>query len=187
MIDKALECIQRDLNAQLGGRDTQLPHVTLGHLVAPDGAAGHDSGGVVMLLTAIDEERNVGNTNQMELRNGTLIRSNERAFVNLHVMFAATQSTYTAALASLGAVVGYLKGKSVFDARNTAKFPSELGQLTLTMEKLDYAGLSNLWSYIGTSYVPSANYTVRMVSLGHSQARAMVPPIEQVEIRSSAS
>lgn len=186
MIDKALECIQQDVNAQLGGRDSLHPLVTLSHLVNSDGGAAADRGGVVLILTGIEEERNVAGGNQAQPRGGMIVRPTERAFVNLHIMFAATQPRYDAALAAIGAIVGYLKAKPVFDARNTPRFPAGLGQLTLTMEKLDYGELSNLWGYLGTSYVPSVNYTVRMVVLGTPGVGELVPPIEAVEVVSSS-
>lgn len=186
MIYQALQFLESDLNANLGMRGSQQPFVALDHLVPPAGAVPQDPGQVVMLLTGVDEERHVAAPNGVTMRGGLMLRAAERAYVTLHVMFAAAHSPYKQALKNLDAIVGFMHAKPVFDTRNTPGLPEEIGQMSLAMERLDYAALSNLWSYLGGSYVPSVNYTVRMVAVGRGDTRDIAHPIKRVAMEATA-
>ncbi len=186
MIDQALDCIADDINAHL--QRTQLDNldrVVLSNLVDQEGNAplGTENK-VVLILTALDEEKNVMDATVPPRGASSVPRTFEPIYLNLHVMFAATHKHYATGLQALSAVVAYLKGKPLFNSRNTPLMPPELGQLKFNMEKLGYADLSNLWSYLGSSYLPSVNYTIRMVALGQRPLRAMVPAIETVNVSS---
>jgi|HubBroStandDraft_1064217.scaffolds.fasta_scaffold219200_2 hypothetical protein len=184
MIDQALDCVADDINASFkrANRDN-IDRIVLSNLIDQDGSPPQATENrIVLVLTALDEEKNVLDSGPPPRGTPSVARTTEPICLNLHVMFAATHKHYATGLQTLSAVVAYIRGKPVFDCRNTPSLPSELGQLKFNMEKLDYADMSNLWSYLGTGYLPAVNYTIRMVTLGQRQLRAMVPAVEAVNV-----
>lgn len=182
MIFEALECVSADLDRRLRSRDDSRPRVKVSGLVGPDGNASFEPDTVALALIGLDEERNVMERELPPAMGRSIQRTSEVLYVNLHVLFAATHQRYDTALRALAGVVGHLKGKPVFDARNTPGFPAELRQVTVHLEKLGYSDLSHIWSYLGMSYLPSALYTLRMVAVGRPQVRELVPAIADVRV-----
>lgn len=185
MLDQALSCIADDINAHLQRlQDDNLERVVLSNLVDQGGSPPMETENkVVLVLTALDEEKNV--LNPGDGRSGlSVARMADPIFLNVHVMLAATHKHYPTALEALSAVVGYIKSKPVFDPINTPLMPTGVRQLNFNMERLGYADLSNLWSYLGSSYLPAVNYTIRMVGVGQRQVQSLVPAIDSVGVSS---
>jgi hypothetical protein len=184
MIDLALGCIAADINSYLQRlHQDNFERVVLSGLVDQSGAPPiKTEDKIVLLLTGIDEEKNVYDAIPAQRGGASVTRGSDPIYVNLHVMFAATQKHYPTALQALSAVIGYVKAKPVFDGCNTPELPSAIRQMNFNLEKLGYGELSNLWGFLGASYLPSANYTIRMVGLGQRQVNALVPSIEGVAV-----
>lgn len=184
MIGLALECVADDLNARLPrAQPDHLKRVVVSNLVDLHGTPPLETENKVVLgLTALDEEKNILDPRGATGSAGTSARTSDPAFMNLHVMFAATHAHYPTALEALSAVIACLKTKSVFDRQNTPLLPVGIRQLNFNQEKLGYGDLSNLWSYLGANYVPSVNYTIRLVALGQPQVVGVTPAIASVEV-----
>jgi hypothetical protein len=182
MIAQALECIADDINSHLQRvqRD-HLERVILSNLVDQEGNPPLDTENkIVLALTALDEEKNVYDSSAVTRGNPSVPRVTDPIYLNLHVMFAATHKHYPTGLENLSAVIGYIKGKPSLDRRNTPLLPDGIRQLYFNMEKLGYAEMSNLWSFLGANYLPAANYTIRMVGVGQRQVQTLVPAVESV-------
>lgn len=181
MILEALECISADLDRRLRAPEESRPRVAVSGLVGSDGTPSFEPDTIALTLVGLDEERNVIQRDSAPAGR-SLTRTSDVLYLNLHVMFAATHKRYDTALRALAGVVGFLKSKPVFDARNTPEFPDALRQLSLSLEKLGYSELSHIWSYLGASYLPSAHYTLRMVAIGRPEPRELVPAITNVRV-----
>jgi len=184
MIDQALECVADDINSHLQRlqRD-QFERVVLSSLIDQEGAPPLETENkVVLLLTALDEEKNVYDGSGANRGTPAVARTHDPIYLNLHVMFAATHKHYLTGLGSISDVIAYIKSKPVFDGHNTPLLPAGIRQLNFNMEKLGYAEMSNLWTYLGANYLPAVNYTIRLVGLGQRQVQAMVPSVESVGV-----
>jgi hypothetical protein len=186
MIAPALDCVADDINAFLQrSQQDNLDRVILSNLVDQEGSPPlATENKIVLVLTALDEEKNVYDGLPTPRGSPSVARTNDPIYLNLHVMFAATHKHYATGLKALSAVIAYLKAKPVFDPLNTPNLPSDVRQLNFNLEKLGYSELCNLWSFIGANYLPSANYTIRMVGLGQRQVQTLVPAIESVGVSS---
>jgi len=182
MIAQALECVAEDINSclQRQQRDS-LERVILSNLVDQEGNPPQETENkIVLVLTALDEEKNVYDSAAANRGTPTVPRGTDPIYLNLHVMFAATHKHYFTGLENLSAVIAYIRSKPLFDARNTPLMPAGIRQFYFNMEKLGYPEMSNLWTYLGANYLPAVNYTIRMVGVGQRQVQSLVPAIESV-------
>lgn len=184
MIAQALECIADDVNSHLQRlQNDQLERVILSNLVDQEGNQPAEAENkIVLTLTALDEEKNVYDGAVAARGYPLVTRTSDPIYLNLHVMFAATHKHYATGLENLSAVIAYLKGKPVYDGRNTPLLPPEIRQLNFNLEKLGYPEMSNLWTYLGANYLPAVNYTIRMICLGQRQVQSQVPAIETIGV-----
>lgn len=185
MIAEALDCVADDLNAHFRRvQGDNLDRIILSALVdtQQSGPPIETENKVVLTVAALDEEKNVLNGASAALSAATSARYVEPIYLNLHVVFAATHKHYPTALTALSSVIAYLKAKPVFDPLNTPALPEGIRQLNFNLEKLGYADLCNLWSYLGSSYLPSVNYTIRMVGVGSRRLESAPPAVGAVEV-----
>jgi hypothetical protein len=182
MIDKALDFIAEDINRHLQRvqRD-KIERVILSSLVDQEGSPPIETENkVVLVLNALDEEKNVYDGQPSGRGTPSVTRNTEPIYLNLHVIFAATHKHYLTSLAALSSIIGYIKSKPVFDGRNTPQLPAEINRLYFNMEKIGYGDLCNVWSYLGANYLPSVNYTIRMVGVGARRIEALVPAVQSI-------
>ena len=186
MIGQALDCIADDINAHLQrAQADNLERVILSNLVDQDGTPPLETENkIVLTLVSLDEEKNIYDRSPAERAGTGVARTSDPIYLNLHVILAATHRHYRTGLEALSSVIAYLKAKPTFDHGNTPQLPSSVRRLNFNLEKLAYADLSNIWSYLGANYLPAANYTIRIVGLGTRQIQSVNPAIESVGVSS---
>lgn len=185
MIGQALDCIADDINAHLKrAHGDNVERAILSNIVDQEGNPPLDTENkVVLTLISLDEERNIYDRSSPERVGALVARTSDPIYLNLHVVFAATHRHYRSGLEALSAVIAYLKAKQTFNHHNTPKLPEDVRQLSFNLEKLAYADLSNIWSYLGANYLPAATYTIRIVGLGARQIQSADPAIETTGVR----
>lgn len=184
MIGLALDCVADDVNAALQrAQSDNVERVILSNLVDQDGNPPLDTENkVVLSLISLDEEKNVYDRSGPERAGSAVARTTDPLYLNLHVMFAATHRHYVTGLEALSSVIGYIKAKPSFTHQNTPLLPSDVTRLNFNLERLAYADLSNIWSFLGANYLPAAIYTIRMVGVGTRKIQSVDPAIETVGV-----
>lgn len=86
-------------------------------------------------------------------------------YLNLHVMFMANfpERGYSDGLAALSRLISYFQQTPVFSAQNAAQLAPAIEQLTLDLENLCPVDVNYVMSMLGTRYLPSAFYKLRML------------------------
>lgn len=112
--------------------------------------------------------------------NGQCIVSASPIYMNLHVILAAN-TNYKKALKLLSSGMSFFQNNSVFDRQNSPDMPEGLEKLIVDVENIKIQELNNLWSSIGTKYMPSVLYKVRTVALGGGFVSATPPAIRTQE------
>lgn len=115
--------------------------------------------------------------------NGQCIVSASPIYMNLHVILAANTKSenYKKALKLLSSGMSFFQNNSVFDRQNSPDMPEGLEKLIVDVENIKIQELNNLWSSIGTKYMPSVLYKVRTVALGGGFISATPPAISTQE------
>lgn len=166
MLYKALSFLTSELNDYFS-RTYQLTEdraVLSGH-VSPDGTPVTDIVNKVSVsLVNLAPEATVRNlpperAGKGELRLGPAIK------LNLWVLFAASFSEYDEALKFLDSTLLFFQSRPVFTAQNSPRLDRDFDRLVLELETMTYHELSNLWGIVGSKYVPSVVYKVRLVTI----------------------
>lgn len=86
-------------------------------------------------------------------------------YLNIHLMFMAnfTEHSYPDGLAALSRLIGFFQQKRVFTPQNAPALAPEIDKLTMDIENLSPVDVNYVMSMLGTRYLPSAFYKLRMV------------------------
>ncbi len=178
MLDKALLFLTTELNDYFG-RTFQLleDRAVLSAHVSPDGTPVT---GIVnkmsVSLVNLATESTVRNLQTERVGNGEL-RLNPAIKLNLWVLFAANFTEYTEALKFLSSTLAFFQGRPVFTPQNSPRLDRGFDRLVVELESLTYHELSNLWGVLGSKYVPSAVYKVKLVTIQDGAVRDRTPAV----------
>ena len=190
MIDLAIAQIASQLNQALRRQfmaDEDL--VVLANLHEQDGTvATHIANKLVVSLVGVEREDQSRQGVASGLLGGRAGLYPAPVHLNLMLMFAANfgGSNYPEALKFIASTVAFFQGRPVFDAQNTPDLDRRLHKLTLEIENLSVADLSNLWGMLSGKYLPSVLYRMRLVSIDAEQITAQVPRVSKPAVGVSA-
>lgn len=171
MIDKVLELARKEVNDyidnKLGGTAGENRVVLTsyvddtGNVAIPD-----DSVGLIMLN--IEEEKQLKMAGLMQKQRGEAASSfiNPAVNLNLHIMFASHFAQYDESLKHISYIISFFQEKPYFDLSNTPDMSTlDTGRLMFDWTTINLEQLHYIWSVIGTRYLPSVIYKVRMLSI----------------------
>lgn len=169
MINEALTCLAKELNGylknkQMLGSESE-EKVLLSGLVNQSGQiAIKDENTIVITLVNIEEEP-VSRTDSL-VSNRTAVNMPDPVCINLYILFSAyfSRSNYEESLKFLSLVVSFLQEKNVFTPSNTPGLDPKIDKLSVEMVNLSTEELNNLWATLGTKYIPSVFYKLRMLT-----------------------
>ncbi|WP_337846187.1 DUF4255 domain-containing protein [Sphingomonas sp.] len=86
-------------------------------------------------------------------------------FIDIHLMFMAnfTEKNYGDGLAALSRLIAYFQQTPYYDAANAPMLAHAFDKLTLEFENLSPVDVNYVMSMLGTRYLPSAFYKLRMI------------------------
>jgi hypothetical protein len=110
---------------------------------------------------------------------GRSVVTNAPVYLNLLVMFAANFGgrNYAEALKFLSGTIGFFQARPAFDPQSSPGLDPRIDKLTLEIENLNTADLSNLWGIFGGKYLPSILYRMRMVTIDEGRVTGQDTPI----------
>ena len=100
--------------------------------------------------------------------------------LNLMLLFAANTDDFKEGLKLLSKVVEFFQVNRVFDKQFSTSLPSGINKLTFEMVSLDFQALSHLWGCIGSKYIPSVIYKLRLISI-HGDSDRTTPIVKHPE------
>jgi len=107
--------------------------------------------------------------------------------INLYILITANfinsgASSYEEGLKQLSHVIRFFQGKHVFTPDNSPTLPAELTKLIVELNSYSFEQQYNFWSVIGTKYLPSAMYKVRLLSFQDHRTLDQSLPVSQVDV-----
>lgn len=169
MIQKAINCISFELNQFMKHRFRSAEDVVVAsNLVSLDGSVDIPSENKIV-ITMINIEREYTayhNGSSSQIHEGLRTMKQPPVSLNFHILISSyfTGKNYTEALKFLSQVLYFFQGKSTFTSQNSPSLDPSISKLTMEIVNLDFKDLSSLWSMIGSRYLPSILYKIRMIT-----------------------
>mgnify|MGYP000947014451 FL=1 len=161
-----------------------------GGVVIPDKSVG-------VSLINIEEDRVYKDQKSTVINSfGNVERLNPEIKLNLYVLISANfQNTneqdssddYVEGLKQLSYIISFFQAKNVFTPENSpklAEYDPNLKKLVVELYSYSFEQLYNFWSVVGTKYLPSVLYKVRMLTFQEREFFDSNAPIEKIGINS---
>ncbi len=188
MIDKTLTFLLGELNAYLFNRfGDDRAHAVLSAVVKQDGTVPEETANKIV-LTLINIEREAAAANaapQYRVEQDSLARVSPPLNVNLLLLISASfEANYAESFKLLSAVLGFFQSRPVFTPQSAPSLPRELEKLSFHWVDMDLQAINNLWSVLGSHYLPSVVYKARMLTIQDAWIEDVTPPITGVGVKS---
>lgn len=199
MIRTALEFIKKQLDAYIVEREQDPANyganniVELQSVISPDGTfTATEANHITVMLAGIEEERREGKRPYyIPTDDKQFLRLNPPVEIDLYVLFIAHKKDYVTALRDLSSVISFFQANAVFDEH---KFPSLnytvtdpvnkpwqlIERLVFTIYSLSFEQQNNLWAMLGSKYIPSLVYRVKLLTIFDTKGKEKTPPITEM-------
>lgn len=139
---------------------------------------------MVMSLVNIEEDRISRPQGNVHKQNHAYTYINPPVFLNLYVLFAShfDQDKYDEALKMVSGVIQFFQYKNVFNPANSPTLPHDVEELIFDLKTLSMQDLNNLWGVLGSRYMPSVLYKVRLVKIGDEFSQGEAPLIQEIKV-----
>lgn len=180
MIDSLLKVIVKQLNERLKHTNDTGPEnlVELSRFYLPDGQFNEQCAEkIVCSVVNIEEERQLKNN-----RTSAGLITQPPLQLSLYVLFAANLKDYHRALKMTSSVLSFFQSRAVLNHQNSPRLPEEINKVFFELYTLTFEQINHLWGSLGTSYMPSALYKVRLIIDNENMILEEIPYITKVEL-----
>lgn len=164
MIDRALACLAKELDAHLQAKAGAGPGtVVLDRVVDDNGLWAIPDDSVGMMLVNVQSDRvpkAPAAAGPLEL--GGPSASGPALHLSLWVLLAAQSREYPAALQHLSHTLAFFATHPLFTRASHPALGEGVDSVEVVLEPLDWEQLDQLWSFVGGRQVPSVVYRVRV-------------------------
>lgn len=186
MIDTAIKFLSDEVNTYLKKRALIGPtfgSVITGQIVDDTGKWVIAADNVGLTLINIEEERILQSQLPDRLYvNGNHIVVPPELKLNLTLLFHIrhTSSNYEQSLRFLSNVLTFFQAHPSFTADAYPGLDPRIEKLTVEMLSLSTEQLNQVWAYLGSKYLPSVAYRVRMIVLQDVEPQEIAAPITTI-------
>ena len=196
MIGLALDIIRQELNNYLVLKLDQAPDtnvITLFNVsqLGSEGGSGNNndaSANAFFTLVNIEEDRiSKSPENFIRNTNGTLTYKNPKIFLNLYLLFSINNtSEYKTALGQLSFIIQFFQYKNVFTPLTTPALPAGVDELIFDLYTISFQDLNNLWGILGSKYLPSIMYKMRLIAISEEFELGGAGLIQKIAVNSKS-
>lgn len=199
MIHTSLSFITNELNDYLKMRtgSPAVDRVFLTSVATEGGGVVIPDKSVGVSLINIEEDR-VYKDQKTTIINeqGNVEHLNPEIKLNLYILISAnfqnndqndSSDDYVEGLKQLSFIISFFQAKNVFTPENSpslASYDPNLKKLVVELYSYSFEQLYNFWSVVGTKYLPSVLYKVRMITFQEREFFDSTIPIEKIGINS---
>jgi hypothetical protein len=154
--------------------------VTLSSIVDHNGAVNEATRDrVVMTLYNISRENTIASYTPAQRGGDEFAIVKPPVYINLHLMLMANFSdkNYPDGLAAISQIISYFQQNPTFDQANAPDLAPGIEKLTMEMENLSPVDVNYVMSMLGTKYLPSVFYKLRLLPFAGNAMQARTYPI----------
>lgn len=186
MIGTTLKFVAKQLNQVICQRlqiDPTSQKVQLSAIADADGSlAVKDHNVLLVKLINIEPDPLANSSNPITRNpsNGAIQAS--PLYLNLKVILAAyfKPEQTQEGLDMLSMAISYIQGNNCWTPQNSPGFPDTVSKLMFEMESVDMHQLNHIWGAVGTKYLPSTLYKLRMVVIDDGNIKNVIPTISEI-------
>lgn len=186
MIDTAIKFLSDEVNTYLKKRalsSASFGSVIPGQIVDDNGKWLIAADNIGLTLINIEEERILQSQLPDRLYvNGSHIVVPPALKLNLTLLFHTryTNGNYEQSLRFLSSVMSFFQAHPSFTADAYPGLDPRIEKLTVEMLSLGSEQLNQIWAYLGSKYLPSVAYRVRLIVLQDIEAQEVAQPITTI-------
>jgi hypothetical protein len=189
VIDQALDFLRIQVDNYLRMKLDPLvstPFIQLANIAWHDsetatGTSG-DASDAFISLVSIEEDRVSKSQENFVRSNNTIIYKNPKVYLNLYLLFSVNMASYTESLKRLSYIIQFFQYRNVFTPVTSPSLPVGIEQLIFDLYTLSFQDLNNLWGIMGSKYLPSAIYKMRLISISEEFVQGEAGVIQEVII-----
>lgn len=185
-IQTTLELIRQKLNEYFRNADPKEEDwVILSNVVNHEGHPYEQAKDkVVMFLTNIQHETTISTYNRaVPVKGDQYALVAPPLYINLFVLFFANfyDKNYPEGLGMISRTISFFQQNPWFTHDNLPGMDPIIDKLTFEMTNLDMTALNYLMGLMGTKYLPSAFYKIRMIPFDSQAMQGQVPAAQGVQ------
>lgn len=176
MIETAIHTIQQELNTQLKTAFQLAEDI----LIVRSPLQDLEKHKLILSLVKIEEDSSLKSTSL----NPSKSLQQAPISINLYLLFAASieLSNSEKAYKYLSEVVRFFHNKPLFNPQNSPNLGNgALEKISMELVNQSFEEQSQMWSMLGSPYLPSLVYRVRILSLGSDSIQTEIPNISGLE------
>ncbi len=135
------------------------------------GANGDGNAAAFLTLVNMEEDRISKSNDNFIRRDRTITYQNPEVHLNLFLLFSVQLPSYTEALKRLSFIIQFFQQQNVFTPLTSPAIPTGVEQLILDLYTLSLSDVNNLWGVLGSKYLPSVMYKMRMITISENFAQ----------------
>jgi hypothetical protein len=172
MIDQVLDFLRAQLDTYLRLKldpSNSNAFIQLANIAWNDtettGNSNEDKANAFISLVNIEEDR-ISKSQENFVRNGNIVTyKNPKIYLNLYLLFSVNLNSYAESLKRLSFIIQFFQYQNVFTTLNSPSLPANVEELILDLYTLSFQDLNNLWGILGSKYLPSAMYKLRLITI----------------------
>lgn len=188
MLDIAIKFLADEVNTHLKKRALSasgLGEVLTGQIVDDAGKWATAADNIGLTLVNIEEDRIMReHLPEYAYVNGSHVVLQPEIKLNLSVLFHTRPSKadkYEQSLRFLSNLITFFQAHPVFTPEEYPGLDPRINKLIVEMLALSTEQLNQMWAYLGSKYLPSVAYRVRMVLLQDVEPQSIGKPITIIE------
>lgn len=190
MIDQVLTFLNAQLDTYLrlkldpsdSNSFIQLANIAWNDTETKGGGNGNAPSNAFITLVNIEEDRVSKSPENYVRQDNSLIYKNPKVYINLYVLFAVNLSSYSESLKRISYIIQFFQYQNVFTQPGSPGLPVGVEKLILDLNTLSFQDMNNLWGILGSKYLPSVMYKVRMISISEEFSQGNAPLLHEIMV-----
>ncbi len=188
MIDKVLNFLCKQVNNYLVNK-LEMPSgdaiilYNVSHIASETGGDNVDTTtNAFLTLVNIEEDRISKSQENFIRKDNTILYKNPKVHLNLYLLFSVNLSSYSESLKRLSFIIQFFQFQNVFTPLTSPSLPAGVEELILDLNTISFQDLNNLWGILGSKYLPSVMYKMRLISISEEFIQGEAGLISEIVI-----
>jgi hypothetical protein len=141
---------------------------------------------IIISLIKIEEDRISRSPDNFVRHDQQVIYKNPPVYLNLDILFTSNYENYKTSLLLLSFVIQFFQFQNVFTPQDSPDLPAGIEKLIFDMKTFTLQDLNNLWGILGSKYIPSIVYKMRLIQIADTFTRGAAGVIMEIKVNDQA-